>query len=67
MELVRFLPVARGDEPADLLLRNGQVINVFTGEIVKADIAVAEDCIVGIGSDYEGKKVLDLTLSRPVT
>ena len=60
MELTSFLPVARGDEPADLLLRNGQVINVFTGEIVTADIAIAEDTIVGVGLDYDAREELEL-------
>ena len=35
MDLSTFLPIARGDEPADLVLRNGRVINVFTGEIIE--------------------------------
>lgn len=48
MELTRFLKVARGDEAADLVLRNGRVINVFTGEIVEADVAIAGDTIVGV-------------------
>jgi adenine deaminase len=60
MELNRFLPIARGDEPADLLLRNGRVINVFTGEIIKADIAIAADTIVGVGLPYEAKEEVDL-------
>jgi adenine deaminase len=53
MNLADFLPIARGDEPADLVLRNGRVINVFTGEIIEADIAIAGDTIVGLGLDYE--------------
>lgn len=60
MELAHFLPVARGDEPADCLLRNGRVINVFTGEILDADIAIAEDTIVGVGPAYEAEEEIDL-------
>jgi adenine deaminase len=60
MELTRFLQTARGDEPADLLLRNGRMINVFTGEIIEADVAITSDTIVGIGSDYEAKEEIDL-------
>jgi adenine deaminase len=52
MDLSQFLPIARGDEPADLVLRNGRVINVFTGEIIEADVAIAGDRIVGVGPDY---------------
>jgi adenine deaminase len=60
MDLTDFLRIARGDEPADVILRNGQVINVFTGEILDADIAVAGDIIVGVGPDYAARKEIDL-------
>ncbi len=60
MNLSDFLPIARGDEPADLVLRNGRVINVFTGEIIEADIAIAGDTIVGLGLDYDAKEEIDL-------
>jgi len=60
MELAQFLPVARGDEPADLVLRDGRVINVFTGEIVEADLAVADDRIVGVGDGYGADEEIDL-------
>ena len=60
MNLSHFLPLARGDEPADLALRNGHVINVFTGEIIETDVAIAGDLIVGVGPDYEAQEELDL-------
>ena len=60
MELARFLPIARGDEPADLVLRNGRLINVFTGEIIEADVAVAGDTIIGVGPGYEAGEEIDL-------
>jgi adenine deaminase len=60
MNLPDFLKIARGDAPADLALRNGRVINTFTGEIVNADIAIADETIVGVGSGYEAKKEIDL-------
>ena len=60
MELTQFLTVARGDTPADLALRNGRVINVFTGEIVESDVIISEDTIVGIGPGYTAKEELDL-------
>lgn len=60
MELTRFLPIARGDESADLVLRNGRVINVFTGEIINADVAIAGGTIVGVGPDYAAKEEIDL-------
>jgi adenine deaminase len=60
MELGRFLPVARGDEPADLVLRNGRVVNVFTGEIIEADVALVGDAVAGMGTDYEAIEEIDL-------
>lgn len=60
MELSRFLSIARGDEPADLVLKNGRVVNVFTGEIIEADITVADGVIVGVGSGVDGWQELDL-------
>ena len=60
MGLTRFLAVARGDEPADVVLRNGRVVNVFTGEILDADIAIAGDTITGVAPDYEARQEIDL-------
>ncbi|TET51825.1 MAG: adenine deaminase, partial [Anaerolineales bacterium] len=60
MGLAHFLAIARGDEPADLAFRNGRVCNVFTGEIIDADVAIAGDTIVGVGPDYDAKEEIDL-------
>lgn len=60
MDLIRFLSIARGDEPADVVLRNGRVVNVYTGEIIKTDIALTGDTIVGLGSEYRGVEEVDL-------
>ena len=48
-DLTRTLAVARGDEPADLLLRNARLVNVLSGEIHPADIAVAGGIVTGLG------------------
>lgn len=53
-------PVARGDAPADVVFRGGRVVNVFTGELLRQDVAVKDGYIVGVG-DYEGETVLDVT------
>jgi adenine deaminase len=58
-KLDRIIRVARGEEEADLLLKNGRLVNVLSGEIHKADVAVADSRVVGMG-DYEAKEVLDL-------
>jgi adenine deaminase len=46
--------------PADLLLRGGQVVNVFTGEIELANIAIADGRIVGAGEYDEADCIIDL-------
>jgi adenine deaminase len=60
LKLAGLLPIARGDEPADLVLRNGRVINVFTGEIVEAEVAIAGEHIAGVGEIYDGRQEFDL-------
>lgn len=57
--LVRSIRVARGLEPADLVLKNGRIINVFSGDIHPGTVAVAGGTVVGIG-DYGGKEEVDL-------
>lgn len=52
--------VARGLEKADLVLKNGFVINVFTEEIDKADVAIVDGMIASIG-EYIGKQELDMS------
>ncbi|MDL2269355.1 adenine deaminase [Desulfosarcina sp. OttesenSCG-928-A07] len=59
MTLETVVAAARGDIPADLLLVNGQIINVFSGRITAGHIAVKDGYVVGIG-DYDAKKVTDL-------
>ncbi|MCS7034554.1 MAG: amidohydrolase family protein, partial [Phycisphaerae bacterium] len=60
MNLPRLLSVARADAPADLLLVGGRVVNVFSGEIEPADIAIAEGCIAGVGQGYRGVETIQL-------
>ena len=53
------IPAGRGDTPADLVLKNARIVNVFTDEIDTADIAVCGNYIVGVGR-YHGRKEVDL-------
>ncbi|PLS17434.1 adenine deaminase [Bacillus sp. M6-12] len=54
----RRIAVANGSEPADCVIKNGKIVDVFNGEIISGDIAIADGYIAGIGY-YEGKKVID--------
>jgi len=58
--LERRLAVARGDAPADLVLKGGRVLSVFTGEVFAADIAICGEHIAGLGS-YQGAEEVDVT------
>ena len=51
--------VSLGEEKADLVFKNALVVNVFTSEIIEADVAICEGIIAGVGS-YKGKKEIDI-------
>ena len=56
--LSRRLAVARGDEPADLVVRGGKVLSVFTREWLDVDVAIADGWIAGLG-EYEGRETIE--------
>src|SRR5271169_2859786 len=58
-QLQHKLAIARGELPAELLFKNGRLINVLSGEIHQANIAVHDGRIVGLG-DYKARKTIDL-------
>jgi len=60
-ELERRIAQGRGDDPADLVLRGGQVFDVVTGETLVGDVAICGDTIVGTGAAYEGREVIDVS------
>lgn len=64
MKKADLIARARGEKPVDLLLRNTRLVNVFSGEIHPADIAVWNGTVVGFGPrdaveeiDLEGRHV----------
>ena len=59
-EMNRMLRCARGLEPADLVLKNAAILNVFTEEILPGDVAICGDTIVGVGQ-YSGTREIDCT------
>jgi len=56
--LSRRLAVARGDEVADLVVRGGKVLSVFTREWLEVDVAIVDGWIAGLGN-YEGRETID--------
>jgi len=59
-KLARLISVAKGELPADLLLSNAKVVNVFSGKIEAASVAIYKDRIAGVGDYTQAKQVLDL-------
>ena len=57
--LATRIAVARGDRPADLVLRGGRVLSVFTGEVLATDVAIAGEHVAGVGADYDGVEIVD--------
>ncbi|NLC89312.1 MAG: adenine deaminase [Clostridiaceae bacterium] len=57
-QLKKIIDVAMKRIPADLVLKNASVIDLFNGETVKGDIAISDEWIAGVGS-YEGVTEID--------
>ena len=55
-----IINVARGFEKADLVIKNANIVNVLSEEIHKADIAIVDGIIAGIGENYSGEKEIDV-------
>jgi len=60
MNLKELISVARGEIPADLLLKNARIVNTFIGEIEQADVAIYGDRIAGVGDYGKAKEIVDL-------
>ena len=54
------MAVARGDQPADLVIAGGHVLSVFTKEWLDVDVAVVDGFVVGLGR-YQGRERLDVS------
>jgi adenine deaminase len=60
LSLEKLISAARGEVPADLLLTNARIINTFTAEIEKGNVAICQGRIAGIGDYYKAKQTIDL-------
>jgi adenine deaminase len=58
--LSRRIAVARGDEPADLVVKGGRVLSVFTREWLDVDVAVVDGYVAGLG-EYDAEEAIDAT------
>ena len=60
-DLERRIAQGRGDDPADIVIRGGRVLDLVTGDLIDGDVAICGDTVVGIGADYEGARIIDAT------
>lgn len=56
----KIIKTAKGEIPADLVIKNARLINVLSEEIYDSDIAVSAGIIAGIGKGYTGKEEIDV-------
>ncbi len=59
MDRKQLIDVSMGRRKADLVLKNGLIVNVFTHETIEASLAIDQGVIAGIGA-YEGVEEKDL-------
>src|SRR5919201_4411922 len=57
-DLQRKISLAKGQKKVDLLLKNANIVNVFSGEIHQTDVAIADGIFVGFGEGYHDTKNL---------
>src|ERR1051326_1675511 len=55
----RKLSIARGEQPAELLFKNANLVNVLSGEVYRTNVAVDDGRVIALG-EYEAAKVIDL-------
>jgi len=54
----KLLAIARGEEKADLVIKNVKIINVYTKDVDLGNLAIADGIVIGIGN-YEGENEID--------
>ncbi|MFA6239041.1 MAG: adenine deaminase [Bacteriovorax sp.] len=59
-QLQKVLAVARGDEPADLLIKNIKILDLINGEVLDSAIVISGKTIAGIGPEYTDSKAVEV-------
>lgn len=57
-ELKKLIDISAGRMPADVVIKNCKVVDVYNGSIIEGDIAICDNLIAGVGN-YEGREVID--------
>jgi adenine deaminase len=58
-DLAAAIRVARGDVPADLVIKGACYLDVFTGALMAGDVAVYKGRVIGVADDYVGHEVVE--------
>jgi adenine deaminase len=63
--LKRKIDLATGQKKVDLVVKNANIVNVFSGEIHKGNVAIADGIFVGFGQteeymEYHAQSVIDV-------
>lgn len=58
--LIKLIDVAAGRKKADLVFKNGKIVDVYQSKIIEGDLAIVDGIIAGIGETYEGKEMVDV-------
>lgn len=53
-----IIDTAIGNTLCDIVIKNTNVVDLFSGKIIKGDVGIYKDIIVGVG-EYSGKKEID--------
>jgi adenine deaminase len=59
LELKRKINLAKSQEKVDLVVKNANVVNVFSGDVHETDVAIADGIFVGFGEGYLAKNTYD--------
>jgi adenine deaminase len=59
--LSRAIAQGRGLAEADIVLKGGRIFDLISGELVKSDVAICGDRIVGVQGDYRGAREFDIS------
>jgi len=57
--LARAIAAGAGREPADLVIRDVEMLDVISGALTRTDVAIVGDRIVGTHARYEGRETID--------
>ncbi len=66
-ELKKVLAVARGDAPADILIKNVKILDLVNGEVVDSAIVLSGKTIAGIGLEYTDAKATTVIDGKGLT